>query len=281
MLIVIKTAKELQKILNEFKNPNSSIGFVPTMGSLHEGHLRLMRKAKRENSVVIVSIFVNPTQFNDKRDLEKYPRDLERDLELILPTGINIVYAPSEEDIYPGGPSDVTNMDLGGLDRIMEGQFRPGHFQGVAQVVKRLLEIVTPNKLYMGQKDFQQMTIIRYMLKRWKMTTTLIECPTIREPHGLAMSSRNVRLSQEGREFAAIIYKTLKAVKCRKKTDNPEDIKKYALKRLSTSPLRVEYFDIVDSNTLKSLRDWDDSIKAVACTAVWLEGVRLIDNIYF
>lgn len=281
MILVLKKAQELEKILDDRRNPNSSIGFIPTMGSLHEGHLKLVRKAKRENSLVIVSIFVNPTQFNDKKDLEKYPRDLDKDLELLLPTGVDIVYAPKEEDIYPNGTPRKVDIDLGGLDKVMEGQFRPGHFQGVAQVVRRLLDIVTPDKLYMGQKDLQQMTIIRHMLKRWKMATELVDCPTVREANGLAMSSRNARLSEQGRQMASIIYKTLKASKRRRKVENPQAVINYALKRLNMSPMSVEYFDIVDSETLKPINDWKDSQQVVACTAVWLEGVRLIDNIYF
>ncbi len=280
MILIVKTAIELKRILGKFKDLNKSIGFVPTMGSLHEGHLKLVRKSKRENDISVVSIFVNPTQFNDKKDLEKYPRNLEKDVELLFPTKVDIVYAPEVADVYPNDMINADKMDLGGLDELLEGEFRPGHFQGVAQVVKRLLEIVTPDRLYMGQKDFQQFTIIQYMIRQWKMDTQLIICPIIRESHGLAMSSRNVRLSPDGRQYAGIIYKTLRAVKRQKRTKTPQEIVHFALKKLNISPMEAEYFAIVDAHNLQPIDHWEDSNRTVACVAVWLEGVRLIDNIY-
>lgn len=213
MIQVATRTAELKKLIEINKNKGASIGFVPTMGALHEGHLTLVRSASKENDVVIVSIFVNPTQFNDKKDLEKYPRTLDSDLLLLSGSGANVVFAPGVDDIYPDGDDKGADIDLGGLDMYMEGAFRPGHFKGVAQVVKRLLEIVTPDRLYMGQKDFQQFTIIQYMLDSLKINTQLVVCPIVRETTGLAMSSRNARLSSPTRAAAGIIFRVLKSAK--------------------------------------------------------------------
>ncbi len=279
MLTTIHNASELTEIILDYRKKGLKIGFVPTMGALHKGHLHLVKMSKNENDITIVSIFVNPTQFNDPRDLEKYPRTLSKDQELLQSTAsADILYAPDVDDIYPDGIQSGSDIGLGGLDVMMEGAHRPGHFNGVAQVVNRLLEIVKPDNLYMGQKDFQQFTIINYMLKSLSIPTKLRVCPIVREDNGLAMSSRNVRLSPEVRTNASIIFKTLKAVKQKSRILDIESLKQYAIKRLDKPPFKPEYFDIVDGNTLLPVDNLDNHGYIVACTAVWVEGVRLIDN---
>lgn len=279
MIEVFTKASDLQKKISDLKMRSCTIGFVPTMGALHDGHLKLVKKAKKSNSIVIVSIFVNPTQFNDKKDLDNYPRDLDNDVALLTRTGADLVYAPTVEDVYPQGIDADSKIDLGELDQMMEGHFRPGHFEGVAQVVRRLLNIVSPDKLYMGQKDYQQAAIVQHMISDLNIPVQLVICPIVREPHGLAMSSRNVRLSDEGRQTAGIIFKTLKAVKRMKGKKPLREVAQKAIDKLNTPPLQAEYFEIVDGKTLRSLSEWSDATHIVACAAVNLEGVRLIDNI--
>jgi len=279
MVAVIEKTSDLISLIQNNKQKGNTVGFVPTMGALHQGHITLVKKSIKDNDLTIVSIFINPTQFNDKKDLAKYPRTLEADLGKLIPTGVDVVFAPSILEIYPEGNEKGSNIDLGGLDINMEGAFRPGHFKGVAQVVKRLLEIVTPDKLYMGQKDFQQFTIIQYMINSLKINTKLVVCPIVREPNGLAMSSRNERLSHPTREKAGIIYTTLKAIKKNKGNKTIKELEQYGLKRLSVAPFEPEYVSIVDGHKLTSLNDMNDTDYTVVCVAVWADGVRLIDNI--
>jgi pantoate--beta-alanine ligase len=279
MIRVFNNAEELSSVILALKSKGKTIGFVPTMGALHDGHLKLVKKAKKENNIAVVSIFVNPTQFNDKKDLEKYPRNLEDDLLKLMPTKVNFVYAPEVSDIYPNGTEEGAAIDLGGLDETMEGAFRPGHFKGVAQVVKRLLDIVQPDHLYMGQKDFQQFTIIEYIITKLKIDTHLVVCPIVREKNGLAMSSRNVRLSQSTREAAGLIYKTLKSIKKQVLIQPVEVVKSKALQKLKTGAFEPEYLEIVDGYTLQSVIDMNQHDYVVACTVVKADGVRLLDNI--
>lgn len=278
MLTTLVHAKDVTDQIMALKAKGLKIGFIPTMGALHNGHLYLIKKAKKENDITVVSIFVNPTQFNDKKDLEKYPRTLEKDRLMLMSVRTDILYAPEPDDVYPEGSDNNFSIDLGGLDTVMEGAHRPGHFNGVAQVVKRLLEIVQPDNLYMGQKDFQQFTIIQYMINTLNIPTKLRVCPIVREQNGLAMSSRNVRLSSKARENAKLIHNTLKAVKHKIKSHTSSELAQYALKRLTKPPFEPEYFDIVDGNTLQPIENIDKHSYIVACTAVWIEGVRLIDN---
>jgi pantoate--beta-alanine ligase len=279
MVAVIEKTSDLDSLIQNNKQKGNTIGFVPTMGALHRGHITLVKKSIKENDLTIVSIFVNPTQFNDKKDLAKYPKALDADLEKLIPTGVDVVFAPSIHEIYPDGDEKGSNIDLGGLDINLEGAFRPGHFKGVAQVVKRLLEIVTPDKLYMGQKDFQQFTIIQYMLDSLKIKTKLVVCPIIREPNGLAMSSRNERLSATTREKAGIIYTTLKAIKKYQSTKTVTELEQYGKQKLTVAPFECEYFSIVDGHKLTTIKDINDTDYVVVCVAVWADGVRLIDNI--
>lgn len=279
MVAVIEKTSDLLTLIQKNKKKGHTIGFVPTMGALHKGHITLVKKSIKENDLTIISIFINPTQFNDIKDLDKYPRTLEADLEKLIPTGVDIVFAPSIFEIYPDGDEKGSNIDLGGLDNNLEGAFRPDHFKGVAQVVKRLLEIVTPDKLYMGQKDFQQFTIIQYMIDTLKIKTSLVICPIIRESNGLAMSSRNERLSDSTREKAGIIYSTLKAIKKYQVNKTVKELEEYGLKKLSFGPFEPEYVSIVDGHKLTTINDIGDTVYAVACVAIWADGVRLIDNI--
>ena len=276
---VIETVADIQAYIVNCRKNNLSVGFVPTLGALHTGHISLVSKAKKQTDIVIVSIFVNPTQFNDKKDLDKYPRTLEADIQLLAPLGVELIFAPSASEIYPKGDNFESEIELGGLDTYMEGAFRPGHFKGVAQVVKRLLDIVTPDKLYMGQKDFQQFTIIAYMIRTLKIPTELVVCKIIREPNGLAMSSRNERLSKETRDKAGIIFKTLQAVKRYRNKKSIQSLEAYAMKRLSVTPFEPEYLKIVNGNTLTPISDISANPYTVACVAVWADGVRLIDNV--
>jgi pantoate--beta-alanine ligase len=276
---IIQSATEMQAYVAAMKNEKHSIGFVPTMGALHQGHVTLAEMSVKTNDVSIVSIFVNPTQFNDKKDLDKYTRDLEGDAKKLSPSGIDVIFAPTVEDIYPHGTSIGNDIDLGGLDIYMEGPSRPGHFKGMAQVVKRLLDITTPDQLYMGQKDFQQFTIVAYFLKKLKIPTKLVVCPIIRETNGLAMSSRNERLSTSTRDAAGCIYKTLSLIKRYKNKKSVLELIKYGTQRLNHTPFEVEYISIVNGDTLDPILDIHKHKYVVCCTVVRAEGVRLLDNI--
>lgn len=276
-MIVLTTVHELTGWINRHVKGQKTLGFVPTMGALHQGHLDLVKKSCRENDLTVCSIFVNPTQFNDKNDLAKYPRTLENDCRLLEETGNDVVFAPTTEEIYPPG-LDIPIPDLNGLDTVMEGAFRPGHFRGVVQVVQRLMSVVQPDKLYMGQKDFQQFTIIAHVLKITHSPATLVVCKTKREKNGLAMSSRNARLSDEMKQKAGLIYRTLAAVKKQWGKKSPEELSTYAQKRLQTDFFTPEYFNIADGHTLQPVHSYHPDQYVVACVAVWAEGVRLIDN---
>jgi pantoate--beta-alanine ligase len=273
---LIRSSQELRNRLSEMKQ-NGTIGFVPTMGALHKGHLSLVERAVYENDTVVVSIFVNPAQFNEKADLERYPRDLDADMQLLKSTGCNIIFAPSVDDVYP--VPDTRIFDFDGLDTVMEGKFRPGHFNGVAQVVSRLFGIVEPDKAYFGLKDFQQLAVINQMVKQLRLTVEVVPCPIVREENGLAMSSRNELLSVEERNHAAIIYETLtNAVKLTGKYSVTQLVQ-WMTDQINNNPyMDVEYIEIVDENSLKPVDDWNHAGKMLACVAIWCGKVRLIDN---
>lgn len=272
---IIYSSKELIQRLAEMRQFGRP-GFVPTMGALHKGHLSLVEKAAGENKIVVVSIFVNPNQFNNRKDLEKYPRNLESDIKLLEPAGAHILFAPANEEIYP--EPDTRVFDFEGLDQVMEGKFRPGHFNGVAQVVTRLFELVKPDKAYFGEKDFQQLAIIKLITRKLKLPVEIVSCATVREANGLAMSSRNELLTPEQRKNAGIIFKTLSAAK------NKSGLTIHELKRWITAEINkncfldVEYVEIVDQNSLKPIRNRNQKVKKVICAAVWCGDVRLIDN---
>ncbi len=275
----MQTISSVAELQSELLKVKGKIGFVPTMGALHTGHISLVKQAHKKCNFVVVSVFVNPTQFNDKSDLDKYPRKLDKDARMLKEAGVSLLFAPTNSDIYPKGLKTEVNIDLGKLDKVMEGQFRPGHFAGVMQVVNRLLEIVKPDFLFMGQKDFQQFSIIAHMLKIQKSKTQLVVCPIMREPHGLAMSSRNERLSKSTREKAALIYKVLKSIKRRRKTRTINELKAYAESKFAAPPFKLEYIAFADGYTLQPILKIDESKYSVCCVVVWADDVRLIDNI--
>lgn len=275
------TEKEyLMRHLKNLKNQQVSIGFVPTMGALHNGHLSLVQKSVADNDITVVSIFVNPTQFDNLSDLEKYPRDLEKDISLLEPFNSKlIVFTPSISNMYENGlTSDTYFFD--NLENEMEGKHRKGHFDGVATVVSKLFEIINPNKAYFGEKDFQQLQIIRKMVAQNGQKVSIVNCPIVREDNGLAMSSRNERLSTKEREEAAIIYQTLKEVKEKFHSENIETLNKLVTERfLPYANMQLEYFEIADEETLKSANSKEANKKYRAFIAVFIGGVRLIDNI--
>jgi len=279
---VIETTKELQAELAKHKAKGKKIGFLPTMGALHEGHMTLIKHSNAENDITVCSIFVNPTQFNDKGDLDKYPRTLEADTKLLQKNKAHIAFVPSVKEVYPSGKKKSVKVDLEGLDDEMEGAFRPGHFAGVVQVVHRLIEMVTPDSLYMGQKDFQQFTIISKMLDNLKMATKIRVVPIVRAENGLALSSRNVRLTKEHKATAPIIHKVLKAVNRKKYQLTVKELEAYALKRLAKHEgFKPEYFMLADGYTLKPIKSTKKTKYLIACTAVWAGDVRLIDNMIY
>ncbi len=279
---VIKDPETVTEWVKERKRQGKSVGFVPTMGALHEGHLSLVHASKKSSALTIVSIFVNPTQFNDVRDLEKYPRDKGRDLELLGAEGVDLVFLPDVEGIYPDGAEAWVPIDFGTLDKVLEGKFRPGHFQGVAQVVSRLLDIVRPDDLYMGQKDFQQIAIIRKMLALRNSGVRLQVVPTVRELHGLAMSSRNERLSHTDRMRAGKLYEALCYLKCMYEDGlSLRQARSKAAEMLDFPDFKLEYLELCDRTSLSTLDEWGKPGEMVALVACWLKDVRLIDNILF
>ena len=279
-MLVVKEISDLKSHIQEIKRAGKTVGFVPTMGALHAGHLSLVQAAGRQTDYVVVSIFVNPTQFNDPNDLEKYPRTLEQDRQLLEPTACQLVFAPEVSTMYP--EPDTRKFGFGQLETVMEGRFRPGHFNGVAQVVSKLFDFVEPDKAFFGQKDFQQLVIIKSMVKQLNLQVEIIPCPIIREANGLAMSSRNERLSPEQRKNAAHIYKTLSEARNIASTMSVEELKNRVVEQINSNEfLETEYFEIVDDETLSPVVQWDAPVNKVACIAVFCGEVRLIDNLVF
>lgn len=275
---VIKNISDLRTILGRVRSEGKSIGFVPTMGALHDGHLSLVDIAGSQTQFVVVSIFVNPTQFNDKGDLERYPRDLQRDVQLLSTTECQLVFAPEVNEIYP--EPDTRQFNFGMLEQVMEGKFRPGHFNGVAQVVSKLFAIVEPDKAFFGQKDFQQLAIIREMVKKLSLPVEIVSCPIVREPDGLAMSSRNMLLTPEQRANATHISATLFEAVNKKEQLSVEELCSWVVNRINRNDyLQTEYFEIVDSVTLQPVKSWTDGGRKVGCIAVHCGKIRLIDNI--
>lgn len=277
---IVKHIEELKKCLADERQTGKKIGFVPTMGALHEGHLSLVNCCIAENDVCVVSIFVNPTQFNDKKDLATYPRMLEADCAMLAPMGCDYVFAPSEKEIYPG--PDRRIFELGDVAAIMEGAFRPGHFNGVAQVVSKLFQIVEPDSAYFGEKDFQQIAIIKSMVNLLNLPVRIVSCPILREKDGLAMSSRNMRLTPEQRQIAPVIAATLSESRNFVPRKSVDDVIIEVIEKLNEIPqLRVEYFEIVDAVTLRAISNWNESDDPIGCIAVFCGEVRLIDNIKY
>lgn len=277
---LIRTIKELQAELDTYKKQGKKIGLVPTMGALHAGHASLVKRSVSENSATVVSVFVNPTQFNDKNDLIKYPRNLDADCQLLEEVGATFVFAPAVEEMYP--EPDTRQFNFAPLDTVMEGAFRPGHFNGVAQIVTKLFDAVQPDNAYFGEKDFQQLAIIRAMVKQLGYTLHIVGCPIVRETDGLALSSRNARLSKEEREIALNISQTLFKSRTFAASHSLEETVKFVEDSIAAvDGLRLEYFQIVDGNTLQPVSDWEDSDYIVGCITVFCGEVRLIDNIKY
>ena len=277
-MILIETVEKLKEVLFRIKSNGKTIGLIPTMGALHEGHISLIKKAKSENQVVVVSVFVNPLQFNDPSDLEKYPRDLEKDL-LFIESLTDIVFAPSEKEIFPTIP--VEKYDFGDLDKVMEGVSRPGHFNGVATIVKRLFDFVQPDRAYFGEKDFQQLAIIRKLVEQMKSDIDIVSCPVVRESNGLAMSSRNQLLSFAKRNIASKVQGIINKSKALNVT-SVKKINEFVLAEVKKlEPITLDYFSIVDDTTLQPVDSLDDVKSAVACVAFVIGNVRLIDMVRF
>ncbi|MDA3894284.1 MAG: pantoate--beta-alanine ligase [Salinivirgaceae bacterium] len=277
---VCKTGQELSMLRDAKRSEKKIIGFVPTMGALHKGHISLIHESISSSNITVASIFVNPTQFNNPSDLKNYPRDLQKDLELLENAGCNIVFVPSVEEMYPA--IDTRVFDFDDLDKVMEGQHRPGHFNGVAQIVSKLFDAVKPHKAFFGLKDFQQVAIIKKMTEKLSYNIEIIACPIVREPDGLAMSSRNLLLENKYRELAPLIYAILKESVIKLRTDSPLNVKKWVTKMIGNEPLlELEYFDIVDRWTLKSVEQNSTKDSLIGCIAVWAGNVRLIDNIIY
>ena len=279
-MIIIKKARQLTDFLFKKRSEMARIGFVPTMGALHEGHITLIKRSIEVDEITVCSIFVNPTQFNNPDDFEKYPVTIEEDIYMLESTGCSILFLPGVNEIYPKGIQQLSNYDLGYLETVLEGEFRPGHFQGVCQVVDRLLYIVGPDILYLGQKDYQQCLVIKHLLFLNGLNEKLrIEIsPTIREPEGLAMSSRNKRLSKEARLISSSISKTLLFIKDNCKEGNTGEILSQAAMKLELSGFKIDYLRIADAETLELKTEWDGKLKIVVLAAVYIEDIRLIDN---
>ncbi len=278
-MIFIKDPHSFNAFISNAKAAGKSIGFVPTMGALHAGHMDLVRISNERTGLTVVSIFVNPTQFNDPGDFKKYPQTLEKDIQLLDKTGTAVLLAPRTGDMYPAGLQNLETYDLGYLETLLEGKFRPGHFQGVCQVMNRLLKMVEPDQLFMGQKDYQQCMVVQRLLELMKSRTRLVTCPTVREADGLAMSSRNMRLTPEQRAIAPGIYQTLKAAAQQIPHESFESIQNQALQRLADQGFRPEYFEIADARTLKPAHSFQPGKQLVLLVAAFLGEIRLIDNL--
>lgn len=272
----ITNSEELRRALGS--RDRSDIGFVPTMGALHAGHRSLVERARRECATVVVSVFVNPTQFNDKTDLKNYPRTPEADLRLLEEVGADYVFMPSVEEVYP--EPDTRTFDFGMIDKVMEGATRPGHFNGVAQVVSRLFDLVKPAKAYFGEKDFQQIAVIREMVRQLRIPVEIIPCPIVRGEDGLALSSRNTLLDTDHRTAAPYIYKVLKAAVEKSHQTTPDQLAAWVTAQVESNPLlKVIYFQVVDAATMQQVRTWEESPAIQGCIAVQAGDIRLIDNI--
>ncbi|HQR94435.1 MAG TPA: pantoate--beta-alanine ligase [Sediminibacterium sp.] len=280
-MILIKNAVELQNWMSKQKLKSLKIGFIPTMGALHKGHISLITNSKSQNLLTVCSIFVNPTQFNDPSDFAKYPQTIESDILALEKAGTDLLFLPNQAQIYPLGTENQPNYDLGNLENLLEGKYRPGHFQGVCQVVDRLLELVQPDKLFLGQKDFQQCMVIQKLLALKQSQTELIICPTLREASGLAMSSRNMRLSIEGRQKAAMIYQVLRNIQTNLLSNATiEELLEEGKSSLLVAGFdSIDYLELVAVQSLEDIPNWEPNIQAVLIIAVYLEGVRLIDNL--
>lgn len=277
-MIIVKEAKTLDRYILQEKAKGSVIGFVPTMGALHRGHLALIERSRQHAGFTVCSIFVNPTQFNNAGDFRRYPNVIEKDIALLAEAGTDMLYLPSVEEIYPGGTDGLEQYELGYLETVLEGQYRPGHFQGVCLVMQRLLSMVRPHRLLMGLKDYQQCMVVKRLLQLMRSDIEFIACPTIREPDGLAMSSRNMRLSPEDRKKAPAIYRALDYIKKELRAGELTGLKAKAGQQLTEAGFKVDYTEIAHAETLQIMDSWNGKDPLVALVAAFLNEVRLIDN---
>ena len=277
-MIIFKKAIDLQQFLSSKHKTGISVGFVPTMGALHQGHISLIRQAIKPDSMVVCSIFVNPTQFNNSTDFEKYPSTIETDIDLLEKAGCDILFLPAVAEIYPDGLHEQEHFNLGYIESLLEGKYRPGHFQGVCLAVKRLLEIVQPQYLYLGQKDYQQCMVIKKLVSLMQAPVQIVICATLRENDGLAMSSRNLRLNGLERKKAVTIAEVLSFIRQEIRTGYLEDLKTRCTNYLNTEGFKVDYVEIASADTLDLIENWDGKTQLVALIAAYLNDIRLIDN---
>ena len=277
-MIIFKKKIDISNYIVNYKKTSGKIGFIPTMGALHKGHISLIEASKKTDTLTICSIFVNPTQFNNTADFEKYPVTIEKDIDMLEKAGCNVLFLPSVEEIYPADSSTTLPYELGFIETVLDGKYRPGHFQGVCNVVQRLLDIVQPNTIYLGQKDYQQCIIIKKLTELIQSPTQIIICPTLRESDGLAMSSRNMRLTSVERIKAVRISEVLLFIKQEIKPGNLQDLKQRCINYLTNEGYNVDYVEIADATNLILLQNWDGKTKLVALVAAFLNEVRLIDN---
>jgi pantoate--beta-alanine ligase len=278
-MILFKKAKPLTEYLQKSRNQNVSVGFVPTMGALHNGHISLIKKAKNECDIVVCSIFVNPVQFNNKTDFEKYPVTIEQDILLLEENKTDILFLPPVEEIYPNGTDKLQHFELGYLENILEGFYRPGHFQGVCNVVHRLLNIVEPGEVFFGQKDYQQTLVVKKMMQQFHQQTKMVVEEILREDDGLAMSSRNMRLSEDARKKATAIFKALQFIKQNIAEKNFEELQNHAAKIILKNGFdKIDYIEIRDAENLQAVKHFTQHTKLIALVAAYIEDVRLIDN---
>lgn len=278
-MFLFKKAKDLQAFIEPFLSKNQSVGFVPTMGALHEGHLSLLRESLSNTQCTVCSIFVNPTQFNESTDLAHYPRQPAQDIQLLHQAGCHALFLPSVEEVYPADVEvPVPEIELGHLSQVLEGPFRPGHFEGVIQVVNRLLQLVRPTALYMGEKDYQQLLIVKKMVETLALPVEVAGCPTLREPDGLAMSSRNARLDPAQRGQALAIRQALLCAPDWLSQGTPNDVQAKGMDALNQAGLQAEYFELADADSLLPMSQAPQAENLIACAAAWCGNVRLIDN---
>ena len=278
-MILFKKAADVHDHLIKSKVNGSQIGFIPTMGALHPGHISLLHTSKSTSTISVCSIFVNPAQFNDSKDFDNYPSTIEKDIDALEKNGCDVLFLPAVSEMYPAGTENNKSYDLGYLETLLEGKYRPGHFQGVCMVMDRLLNIIPADDLFLGQKDYQQYMVIKKLIELKKFTTTIHICPTLREPDGLAMSSRNVRLPENARKNALKIYEALTFLKNNVRNGDLFEIKQKACKMLTDAGFKVDYLEIADAGNLNIVDHWDGNQKLVAVAAAFLDEVRLIDNL--
>lgn len=276
-MIIATNVSEIQELLDHHKKAGRSIGFVPTMGALHEGHMALVTAAKDNCDIALVSIFVNPTQFNESSDLEKYPRTLEQDMSLLDENGCDVLFFPKVHEMYPDGLDTKVKIDFQGIDKAMEGEFRPGHFAGVAEVIHRFLDILRPDQIFMGQKDYQQVRVVKLVTDQLNHSTEVVMVPTVRHEDGLAQSSRNLRLDPQIRKKANVLFRTMSWAQEQVGHRSVQEVKEVAMTNLAIPDFKPEYFEIIDGHTLKPIDNWESDF-IVVCTAVWAGDIRLIDN---